>query len=848
MSVPFAVTFNALGSVPYTGSPQTVYVTSASPVEATFSQVYPGVSTATNIGDQVSLLVKGTGRFAGTTYNASIRVSDSGSGGLKTLDDIIVYSDHQTSNELTFTNTVTVSNIFGTLPSGILDQGLLVDPPPAITFLTPFRSSAGTDIVVPWQIPTRIQTGFYPDPLPLLNKMHFSGLAEYESGTLVTDAANAIVFTTTGSPGEHPVIIDGFAANAYVVSVQEFQGGDLTAWYSNFNPSYHPSTITLESLPGTPSEPFADSYSVMTPRDIFSRKILSVELTYLSPVTQDRANPESNPGLSEYRFHFNASQQANASGSPVRDTRGDVFVPSYPDPQVATFQSIYPDCFYEITISANNLVNSSFGAGNAYSFSSGAAPYPDNLFGPLSFSTAKKYSQDAYRVSNLSLVSGGLLWGNVSTITSDTFEFYVMTSESDRGTLRSPTTVLSNITTTPSGPHLNFYNFDGTDDTYSNSRASSLTKVSTGDYYAGVPGYQGYYKIGAVTANVSLVSSGAQQFFALNNNGVQMSSYFYYWDGIVGVPDVTTNQPMLHVSSNTLVTKYITGVNVIVSTSTFDANVTGALNVGRFVPYTAITYTADGSSFSGRRQGDKVVFTIQNTSFASSVPVTYTVFNMNGGSVPVHDSFLTLIDVASNTTVSSFGTGTIGTLRWLPGVSAQTQTLPGTVALEYDHTQSIVTSYANALQISNGFFTTDVPLINYSLWPSPLNTVDYSGIAHTGYRFATFSWNLQNGDTSPTRTFTFNGFSSTFYLNSSSGVSIGSPSGPSLYFAYRYIDETNPANGAFNTQWIQQGFQNVSGNSFTISITRTPNNNTCYLYTVVGLPMGTSLQFRSVQI
>jgi hypothetical protein len=80
MSVPFSVTYNqSLGIVPSNGGPQTIYVSSVTPANATFSQVYPGITEAYVSGESVTVVVTGTGRYRGT-YTGTVYIFDGGQG------------------------------------------------------------------------------------------------------------------------------------------------------------------------------------------------------------------------------------------------------------------------------------------------------------------------------------------------------------------------------------------------------------------------------------------------------------------------------------------------------------------------------------------------------------------------------------------------------------------------------------------------------------------------------------------------------------------------------------------------------------------------------------------------
>ena len=963
MSVPFSVTFNSIGSVTYTGSPQTIYVTSSNPLGATFSQVYPGPRTANNVGESVTLLVSGTGRFAGSSYTGVIQIvpSGGGGGGDQTLDSVIVKGNYQASNSVSFSNTVTFANaivtgnltvdgtltavskqvsavdvpiltigsnvsaigpsanvgvvlgvyddaanvmavfspfsntlnvgwttgrndltspipdptrsltvdVFGnvvatnlqaTCPTGLLDPKLLVGPPPIVSFGTPLQSS--TDIVIPWTIPTQIQTGFYPEPLPLLSKMNFSGIVTLESAQMVQRRSNTFIFSTSGTPGIQDIVVDGVAYNnAYVqvVNPLTFTFGPLTAWYSNYSSGNNKNTITVAGFltAGVPSEPLTKSSSVsFNPAILPSSGGFTASFEYDAPAIQDILSPLDFPGIDSYQFSFSASEQSNASVNRT-DTRGPSYFPYVTATQTSVVQKLYPETTYTVSISAKNTVNPGFGLPNTYTFTTGILPMKTLASPQLDFSS-QMYASKAYRTSDLTQLDYPLVKGSLSRIQSDYIYVSVMNSPSDRGSLKSPTTVLTALTTTPSGPTLNLYNFAGTDDLTSSAGGITLAKVIDGDDYQG-SGYAGYYKSCYANVVTNLVENlTSSQTLTINRNGTPYLSNTYYFQTLVGLPN--TSIASLNLTEKNVVTRFITGVNVVVANSTFDASMTGVTNTGAsFIPETPIVFTYKTQTFSGRRATDPVTVTVDvgSTDYSNTISLSCNVSNMNGGVNVTPALSNVLIDAVSSIRLDSLGTGKIGDLRWLSGVSKITNSLSTSPAVPYDHREDIVAVYSNALQMVNGSFTTAIPTINYSTWGFPRNTVDYRGISATGYRFATFSWfappsTVLFDDGSGYQSFAFdglklNGTPAGIFRNITDGLSVGSATGPELYFAFRYIDVSAPVGDPFSTPWLDvfsyaDVYQGVNGTnvlkvtSYTYSPPSTPF--ACYLYCVVGLPMG----------
>ena len=162
----------------------------------------------------------------------------------------------------------------------------------------------------------------------------------------------------------------------------------------------------------------------------------------------------------------------------------------------------------------------------------------------------------------------------------------------------------------------------------------------------------------------------------------------------------------------------------------------------------------------------------------------------------------------------------------------------------YDKTQSILpsnTNYGQDLQIANGYYQTYGPSANssngYLNYTSYLygfntnNTLDYSTISNSGYRYATFAFKVASSGSQYTGiTFILNNVAQTVNLSNPSAPTIGSSR---LYFYYRVEDATNY--GSFsasyrNTTWIDPvnvgGTTVNSSNYYQISSTPLSAGNT----------------------
>jgi hypothetical protein len=223
---------------------------------------------------------------------------------------------------------------------------------------------------------------------------------------------------------------------------------------------------------------------------------------------------------------------------------------------------------------------------------------------------------------------------------------------------------------------------------------------------------------------------------------------------------------------------------------------------------------------------------------------------------------------------------------------------------------TIVNSYydaTNELQVANGRFITpnttladNVTKIGYKAYSpfygntsvSPTSLINYTSISASGYRYATFIWQVQPGSYGAFVTFTFNNVRNIVQQAATPACAVTSSGNP-LYILYRledasliaptfvspsyqfdaakvtsiwaninaqdsfFINKSNyynvlttnyPTNGAY----VRSGFSatSASGGNFSIKgITISPtvfSGETVYLYLRVGLPMGDDVSFGSV--
>jgi hypothetical protein len=383
---------------------------------------------------------------------------------------------------------------------------------------------------------------------------------------------------------------------------------------------------------------------------------------------------------------------------------------------------------------------------------------------------------------------------------------------------------------------------------------------------------------------------------------------FQYDTPITTAPTITA----MTITVNSPSFTNVSGVKVLTGTPTYTVTTTVS-NMGNFfyssplLTYTAspAVTTASETNLSKITAGNSggafaASITFTNTSigsvslasiFATSITMSGVANNMFAASASFPATAISaIIDGPSATLVTSTLAQTIPTLT--PSSSATTgyRVSSGTAGAAnvppfnasgtpyantaYDNTASLVSN--QELQIVNGKFTTPSGQANsYLNYSSSLsNTVNYSGISATGYRYATFAWRLAAGTYS---TLVFSILSTSTVTNTGNLAYMG---GSPIYLFYRIEDTASSAPTNLSNRssaWINgnstSGTQTGSGNYYLpTDSTQTPNwglnaitingtsstafnvqipaftisTQTVNLYCRIGLPMNVAGSFGSV--
>jgi hypothetical protein len=282
--------------------------------------------------------------------------------------------------------------------------------------------------------------------------------------------------------------------------------------------------------------------------------------------------------------------------------------------------------------------------------------------------------------------------------------------------------------------------------------------------------------------------------------------------------------------------------------------------------------------------------------FTTTIPLTITASNYNGNTPNTATSINAIIDGPSVSLVTN-SISTLSTIsntssykgaRYFAGSSPDSITsnnnsvssLFSSVTQAYNHGNSIASgeTYGKELQIANGSFVTkestygykDYSTMKYS--SSLTNSLIYSSILSSGYRFACFAWKLTIYAGMQIITFTMN-TASGFTRSGSSGFQPLLGNTTEIPFYYKVEDSAG--SGGLNTYWIKGNnstgtkidnnvlgsttqsttlFHGIpdSGYSTDTSSFKVifPNpsdgnyNTNTYLYCIIGLPMNVNCYFK----
>jgi hypothetical protein len=384
----------------------------------------------------------------------------------------------------------------------------------------------------------------------------------------------------------------------------------------------------------------------------------------------------------------------------------------------------------------------------------------------------------------------------------------------------------------------------------SNPTINSITAQINGDYYAPISGVNVLY--GRPVYNVTTVMTN-------------MGTYYYK------SPLLNYNSAPLSISTN----------------SEVDAtNITSGLTSGQFAnQITCTNPTITSASLATIYTNIITMSGIANNVYGSSASVSATPISaiIDG---PSH----TLVYTTLAQTIQTLSSAVSKTGYRVSSATAGAANVPpftasGTPYANTSYNNSTDITTTQEVQVSGGKFTTpsgaSYSYQNYTSYyynNSSLNTVNYSSIAASGYRYATFAWQIEANNLTPYGALSFTmTTTSAITVTNNLAYSGSSP----IYLFYRIEDASSPTPtdaSNLSTAWIngnsQAGTEATSGNYYepddytsapyfgldTVSVNGTvattfsvfippltiPSGKTVNLYCRIGSPMATAFSYKYV--
>ena len=468
----------------------------------------------------------------------------------------------------------------------------------------------------------------------------------------------------------------------------------------------------------------------------------------------------------------------------------------------------------------------------------------------------------------------------------------------------------------------------------------SITPTTPADAYAAqVTALQGYYLTASnsvIISSSAFTSSNDKTTVTLTarqkTTGGTTSiatPYTYYYDASGNAAPTFTSTPTITMR-NTNASYQVSGIFAIEGPVDLSCNTSIASNIGQYF-YNNTQILSYGSSGTSETTTGNVTSSLTGGKF--NYPVTFTNSAITNPQTNTFDTSMSLTVTAySPTTFSTAGTAatisaimdqpsydlltgsTVGypasiqsmiftSTAYVYGYRISSGTTPGpggnttTTTLPPASSTFVTTAYNNAtslvvdasmqdLQMANGQYQTKGTgtgsgYKNYTTYlygPTQTNTLNYSTISATGYRYAQFSFNVTPSATTYTAIrFIVNGISQTVNLTGGLSPTVGS--GPTALFFYYRIEQSstytsfsasypnttwinvgsnaNPVLGATNyyntTQVVNGGnIMSFSGTTLTINaqlfqLTVPTGTNDIYVYFRVAAPMNENFWFTNVQ-
>jgi hypothetical protein len=690
-------------------------------------------------------------------------------------------------------------------------------------------------------------------------------------------------------PGETVARLTYVYYDTYLTNMTTSPFNQVIGWYANNNPGSNVAS-TIYSIfisagpPSQPRNPTATNLSAS-----------SFTFSYIAPLSNDITDPATTASISQYDISFNGvAIPGRRYGAPLDDPGLSGINNGTNLSYLATNR--YPDSYYTLTVKAKNNIFSGFGATSTLSnVSTLWLPSPDVLSGSLSFPARYYTNGTVRRISDNTTITNLV---NTNTDWTSGFFRAPIHNVAGRG-LPSLTTFMS-LTAALSGPVAltgptqNFIGFSNPLNIPPPTTQNNLTISSfVYDNYPTPTFYSGFYlnTSNTVTIGSAIFTASPNQYTLTashSGSNVGSATFTFYYDSAPGTPSISG----FSMNLGTVNSIQVSGVYVLYGTPQIRTFVTAA-NMGNFF-YTSplISYTATAGSvttnasetsltnvvsgYNGTTQftgplGISSIFntTSLNTIYASSIILSAVVRNVNTTSASSSPSpIFAIIDgpsftLLTNTVPQALSTLTSGVThpgcRIYSGLAQGGSTNPYVPPFTNSGNPYATTLYSHAWNIANASAspnateetqvsfgkhrskgTTGNAYINYTSFyytSNVQNTVDYSSVLASGYRYATFSWNVGTltSQTYSALSFTLHSILPTPTIT----ASIAYVGGQRILLFYRIEDSSSPSptdGSKLTSLWIDAN--NTGDGTLTVNSANyfTPNDNSISRIGLVGSP------------
>jgi len=732
------------------------------------------------------------------------------------------------------------------------------------------------------------------------------------TGIILIKNPTITIGTTSVSSGSVALIVfpqDSLTRNAYIyydttiASLSSSAINTLTSYYQNYNIHNNLSNVIFSSFlqSGIPSEPLGLAFSNST--------YSSITITFNRPQYGDLLNPDAVTPIINYKITYASIINTVRYGGLIQYTN-NVIVLSAGSNTIDPTTSLYPETAYLIYVSAKNDVNDSYSNISA-NITANTVILPPGItsLSPLTFPLTTYSAKNINGTSISPLILTNTQW------TSNQFTFPI-NEQANRGLLGTGN--LANISISISGnvnltgPTVDYTGFPISIPPVVTSNNITCTTNTVTDSFSAT-GYTGYYlqsssHIILDTPNIFIPTKDSST-ITITRTGITSSlqTYKFYYD----IPPLapTIESTVINSINTILNSSYvqICGVYVVYGTPTLNLNINNVNNIGQHfynntkilsfsstvgtisATETNLNNVTNRSNMANDTITGSLTFNpvavplVVSDSFKSNISLTCTAYNIvdtSNSSIAV--SLPVLIDPKSAALFGSIiisGIGTLGpSLSYGGRIASSALTSPYTRTL-YNNTIDISTGsgVSAELQVANGCFQSKIGLdayLDYTTYyysSTSQNTVNYSTILTSGYRYATFCWQVAATSSSySTITFQFNGLTTSLEID---GNNLASIAGSPLLMKYKVEDNASPSLSAssITTTWIDANGSgsvvnssnyylplNLYGNnpvttaagSFNVilpnSFNSTTSSGTKYVYLNVGIPINKNFSFTSI--